>query len=450
MKRIIVIIMFFSVVFCACAKEENNETVSDSAVMESDVPGDVAEEANEDEKVNEANGLNPDTAMTIIMAKKDEPMLSDKVDLSQKGIEMGFAGFTGFATRPIKGDDGNCYYFRYQGKKGCKVIFYKNNAIKVCETVLPKKYEKDWYILTFLKHGEQFWVLFASDEYSKEILVPVQINDGKWGKGIKTDLYERFIYYKDCFYSFGENDVTVDIIDMKGNKKSLKFEKEEKSATLQAIIDDKLYYIIEEYITEESDDDTAYYIVMRCDMDGSNKEELFRYSNVYSTMQNECRLTMDEDFLYLFDPDCGFTLTRIPLYGGEVEKILATDRYELTEDSIYYLDEMGKICRVDKDLTGRPEVVTLRDEYPTEEPLFLCADRHLLVEGYNEEESNIINEIFDMDDYGIMCDIGMNYSDEYYWVAENGEVEDIISGSGLKKKYYEWYEMALKYNEHDY
>lgn len=34
----------------------------------------------------------------------------------------------------VKGDDGDCYYFR---KKNKKLIFYKNNGIKICETALP-------------------------------------------------------------------------------------------------------------------------------------------------------------------------------------------------------------------------------------------------------------------------------------------------------------------------
>lgn len=43
MERFIILTMVFSVLFCSCVKEENNENVSDNVVTESPVPGDVAE-----------------------------------------------------------------------------------------------------------------------------------------------------------------------------------------------------------------------------------------------------------------------------------------------------------------------------------------------------------------------------------------------------------------------
>lgn len=436
MKRIVSLIMVFSVVFCACGKKENGETVSNSGSGVA-VGNTVTESAVSGGATGEENGSEPSPNMTVTMAKKDGPMLTEQVDQTQKGIEM--VNDHDFATCLTKGDDGSIYYFRYQKrKKGGKLTFYKNNAIKVCETVLSEEYEKDgYYIAGFLKQGEEFWVKFTSykDEELKHILLPVRIKDGKLGSSIKTNLNRRIIFYKDCFYFCSEDENMVDIIDRDGNKKTLDFEN--RRASLQMIIDDKLYYIIEKGIKGGGSE----YTVKRCDMDGSNKEELFRYSRVPSTNGETCKLRMDGDFLYLFDPYLGFTLTQIPLYGGEVKKIAAVDWYDLSEYSIYYLDREGKISRVGKDLKGTPEVVMSRSEWG--DIPFRYADGHLMVEDYNQEEIDKLYTIFELEDFDLICDIRMNYSNIYHWVAENGEVEDTIPSSGFREEYDEWYERAL-------
>lgn len=380
MRRIIFLIMIFSIVICACSKKENERTVSGPVVSSTATESSVSDDA-----AGKVSQLEDDPDMTVIMAKNNKPMLSKKVDQTKKGIEI--ICNTEFATGPIKGDDGNGYYYRRERKKGGRITFYRNNAVRVCETVLPEKYEKKgYYITTFVKQGGRFWIQLTSYESNQEYLVPVQIKDGKWGKGIKIE-GERIIYYKGSFYSFYEDEGAIDIIDQSGNKKVLKIEKGEKWATLQTIIDDKLYYII-----ENSDSDSDY-SVMRCNMDGSQKEELFRYSGVPSTSMNHCRLSMDGDFLYLFDPYCGFTLTRVPLYGGKVEKIVAADWYELTEDSIYYSEEAGKISRIDKDLKGRPVSIMQADKELVGKTFF-CTDEHLLVEVYNEAELDKLETIW--------------------------------------------------------
>ena len=272
--------------------------------------------------------------------------------------------------------------------------------------------------------------------------MPVGIKDGKWGKSIKADIPHRVIYYKDCIYSSFEHGGKIKITDMKGNTKRIEFEEEEKWATLQTIIDDKLYYIIDE---RGSDICT----VMRCDMDGSNKEELFRYNNIRIRIRDwgndYCKLTLDGDFFYLFDPYSGFMLTRIPLYGGEVEEIVETDWYQLTGDSIYYMDETG-ISRVDKDLKGGPESVVGLNRNQTGE-IFYCADEHILVEIRDKEEWDKLETLRLVGSDHTYFDIGMNYSSEYYWISEKGKVDNKIPGSGFIKKYQEWYESAVNYLE---
>lgn len=432
-KLKIILIMAFSVVFCACTRGENKRTAYSNGSGAA-VSGTATESAASADPAEEVNQSDDDLDIMVFMAKKNKPMLSKKVDLTQKGIEL--VCNSEFATGPIKGDDGNCYYYRKERKKRGRITFYRNNAIKVCETVLPEKYEKNYFITAFLKQGERFWVQFVSYESNREYLVPVQIKDGKWGKGIKIE-GERVIYYKGCFYTFFRNDGMVDITDQKGNTKSLKYEKDEKWATLQTIIDDKLYYIIDER-------DSINSTVMRCDMDGSHKEKLFQYNRVSSTSMNNCNLSMEGDFLYLFDPYCDFMLTRIPLYGGEAEKIIATDWYELTEDSIYYLDGAGKISRIDKDLNGRPEFVMQADK-DLMGNTFFCTDGYLMVEIYNKEELNKLETIWKAESNEDYYDINMNYSNQYYWVSEKGKVEDTIPGSGFGRKYQDWYELSLEY-----
>ena len=271
----------------------------------------------------------------------------------------------------------------------------------------------------------------------------MKIKDGKWGKAIKIEGM-RTIYYKDRFYSFDEDNGTVDITDQDGNTKKVEFEEEERWATLQVIVDDKFYYTIDE---KDSDNHT----VMRCDMDGSHKEKLCQYNGVYGTH----KISLDGDFLYVFDPPCDSTLTRIPLYGGKVEEIAAADWYELTEDSIFYLKE-GKISRINKDLKGKPETVLQTEKDLMEERFHCTDDGHLMVGIYKREERDKLeilwDEIGEEIDGWLAYDLAMHFSNMYYWVSEDGKVEDIIQGSGFDSNYQRLYETFREwgYGENEY
>lgn len=447
MRQAVFLILMFSMVFMACTQDQGKRTVSDgssgSAVSGAATESTVLADLNREEEEPE-----DDPDMEIVMSKGNKPMLSEKVNQKKTGLAIDYCN-SAFSTRPTKGDDGNCYYYRRERKKRGKITFYKNNAVKVCETVMPKKYEEDYFIRSFLKQGERIWILLADYECYEERLVPVSIKNGKWGKAVKIES-QRIIYYEGRFYSFysytsrGE----IDIIDQEGNTKELTLlgEKESKGkhAGLEAVIDDKLYYILGD---EEKDKST----VMRCDLDGSHKEKLFQYKGTpHRYSRHEKRLAIDGDFLYLFCDDIT-PLTRIPLYGGEAEEIVSADWYELTGDSIFYLKD-GRISRIDKDLKGTPKTVMTVDEVQLPmvmddwfEPSFLCADGHLITEVFDPKESYKLTGIWyeaGDEDYRdpILDEITMNYSNAYYWMTEDGKIENIIPGSGLDKEYQKYYE----------
>ena len=441
MGRIVFLIVIFSLVFCACTQKENKGTASDrgsgpavsGTATESSVSGDAAGKEGEAEDA---------PYMTVTMPKNRKTLLSKKIDQTKKGIEIVI--WNEVATGPAKGDDGNCYYYRKERKKGGAITFYRNNGVRVCETVLPEKYEKkDYFIIAFLKQGGRFWIQITSYDSGQDYLVPVKIKDGKWGKAIKIEGM-RTIYYKDRFYSFDEDNGTVDITDQDGKTKKVEFAEEERWATLQVIVDDKFYYTIDE---KDSDNHT----VMRCDMDGSQKKKLCQYNGVYGTH----KISLDGDFLYVFDPPCDSTLTRIPLYGGKVEEIAAADWYELTEDSIFYLKE-GKISRINKDLKGKPETVLQTEKDLMEERFHCTDDGHLMVGIYKREERDKLeilwDEIGEEIDGWLAYDLAMHFSNMYYWVSEDGKVEDIIQGSGFDSNYQRLYETFREwgYGENEY
>ena len=65
------------------------------------------------------------------------------------------------------------------------------------------------------------------------------------------------------------------------------------------------------------------------------------------------------------------------------------------------------------------------------------ADGHLMMQGYNKKEHKIVNNLLHDEavDWGTYRDARENYADDYYWVSEDGKVEDVIKGSGLKKEW---------------
>lgn len=414
----------------------------------------ACEPPTENEKTKE-----PGQGFLVEADQKIGSILTKETDISKQGMEVPV--YHKFSSQMVKGDDGACYYFRQVGeKKDHRFIFYKNGGEKVCETVLPEGFEY-FFIASFVKYGEYFWVDLCSDGGGSEILVTLRMEDGEWGNlpttvpkrpwewkepPVSVTDEERVVIYGENVYCTWTNnwhafyDYKIDsdlrIIDMDGTERDITLE-ENYDVMLQTIIDDKLYYSRFPLLGDTAE-------LMRCDLDGQNKEQLFEYPTVKGIWggRDPGTVRIDGEFLYLFEPYCGYTLTRIPLYGGKIEKIAEADWYDLSEDNIFYMDRSQTIYKVDKNLKNPPEAVT--KGYETSQwgdVPFLYADNHLMIEGCNQEGREIIDAVWRWEeDPDETNPIRMSYASEYYWVSETGEVEHTLEGHGISERYYKLYD----------
>ncbi len=368
------------------------------------------------------------------IGKKINPLMTEEIDISQKGVEMLQERFSSEMT---KGDDASCYFYRKTGiEKSNKITFYKNNAIKICETTIDEGLAKDkFHITKFARYGGKFFVELYSDKKDQSMLATIDIKTGKWGKKIRTiDGYDRVIVYKNCFYCFFGADVTIYSLDGSVDNIKLQREDETKNVDVQFIIDNRIYFF-EWYYSQRT------VKIRRSNLDGKDAETLFQYRCNEGTEGwfDYGALKVDEKYLYILAPYGSATLTRIPLYGGEIQEIASTNWFDLSEENIFYLGDKNYIYKVNKNLKEDPIVVT---ELHSKEALipFLYADNHLMVEGYDKKEWKIINEIWEWGNDKMGFDITNEYVNKYYWVSEMGEVDEEIKGSGLKKEYYDLYE----------
>lgn len=358
---------------------------------------------------------------------KMNPLFSEEIDVSIKGVEMPI--YQQVSSQMIKGDDGQCYYFR---KKNEKLIFYKNNGIKICETVFPDSNLEEKYIIdSFVKYNDKFFVHLFSYEESKTFLTAIQIATGEWCATIQYDYFDKIIIYENCFYCSIYGELTI--IDLQGKKSKINIENEDSDVVIQMILGNKIFYTV-----FNLDGETAE--VMCCDLDGENKRKLFQYRTIkgYSGYSDPGSLRVDEEYLYLLETDCEFVLTRIPLYGGIIEEIVETEWFELSNTHIFYADK-NSIYRIDKKLKEAPQIVS-KVYTPQYDIPFLYADNHLMIHGYNKTEHNMIDTIWESEIINsTLNDIAMNYSDEYYWMTEDGDIENTIQGSGFRDKWKELY-----------
>ena len=368
--------------------------------------------------------------------KKIGSLLPEKVNITKQGVEMPMYG--DFSSEMSKGDDGSCYYYRQRGEgKEKRIVFYKNNGIKVCETIMPETLQNEGYIIdSFVKYGDRFFIELLSIEESEGILTSVQIKNGKWGERIQDSFFDRIIIYDNYFYcGIGQ---TLKVMDLQGKTTEIEI-KGKNYVLLQTIVDDKIYYCTFDSVKEQA-------VVMRCNLDGSNEEKLFIYhsSRGATGFMYPASLRIDGEYIYLLEAWGGSTLTRVPLYGGKIEEIVKTKWYDLSNDSIFYVNKKNYICNVDKELKNVSEGVT--KAYIDEEDIpFLYANTHLMIKGYNEKERNMIYTIWESEvENEVVDDIEMNYANEYYWVTEKGKVENIIKGSGFKEDWYKLYDCVKK------
>lgn len=362
--------------------------------------------------------------------KRMNSLFLKEIDVSKKGVKMPFG--QQLSAQITKGDDGKCYYFRKRNKK---LIFYQNNGIKVCETACSDLIiEKGYTISCFVKCGDKFFLeLLSYEKGDISVLAAIQIATGDWCAVIPYDFWENTIIYENRFYCFMYNELTI--IDLQGKKIKVNIGDEDSDIVPQMILSDKILYTLFNRDGKRAE-------VICCDLDGKNRRKLFQYQTVNGYLgENDApeSLKVDEKYLYLLETNCEFVLTRIPLYGGIIEEITESEWFELSDTSIFYADKKN-IYRIDKNLKGERKIVS-KVYTPQYEIPFFYTNHHLMVCGYNETEHKMIDKIWDeeiMD--STSDDIQMTYSDEYYWITEEGKLEDTIEGSGFKNNWKKLYE----------
>lgn len=376
------------------------------------------------------------------IGKKINPMITEEIDLSKKSVMMLQDGFNYEMT---EGDD-SLYFCRKTGAgKKNRYTFYRNNGIKICEAEIGKEYE----ITKFAKYGERFFCDLFSWKNNRYVLTTIDIKTGKLGREIIPEDFRRAMIYNNRFYCLPDGyfadagDLVIYSIDGSVEKVVLQREEgaEDTYVSVQFLVDDKIYYLEYPRSSAEKTADLPQRTVKirRCDLDGKGAETLFQYRCPAGTdvIADNRTMQMDKSHIYLLAPYSSDSLTRIPLYGGEIEGVASTFYFDLSEKNIFYSDEgTGYIYKIKKDLDEKPILVTKLHSEEVCTP-FLYADGHLMVEVTDKKEWSVIDEILewgdDKESYQLQCE----YAGKYDWISETGEVDDEIEGSGLKKEFYD-------------
>lgn len=363
--------------------------------------------------------------------KEIGPIVFEQIDSTKKGIEM---PDTLHPSQAVQGDDGDCYYFQIIGEGDDKrIIFYKNNGKKVCETKMIKKLAKnDYHIGEFVKYGDYFFVKLYTHEESKTVLATITVKGGEWNiLDRDTDMLEKVIFYSDNIYSSRGGHVFI--YDLSGKKiREMEIEETtlERIAKVQCIVDNKIYY----YYTGR--DDVGDTEIKRCDLDGNNKEILLSYKREAPDLDKGMQI--DDNYIYLIASLGGKRFfSRIPLYGGKIERISKTLNYKLSGDSIYYIGgEKDYIYQVDKELKTKPKAVvkiTASD--------FWYVNGCLMVEKSSTEEEHILGTVQQYDER--MRDY---YCRDYFWTTTSGDIVKKMPGSGIKQEDLDLYESIKDYD----
>ena len=368
----------------------------------------------------------------VMNNKKIKPMFSEKIDFSKMGMEMPVAQH--LASQMTKGDDGACYFFRKSGDASC-IVFKRNNNENVMTTEIPENLVKERYVISsFVKYKERFFVNLFSNKLGKEIFTSINISDGKWSNEIEHDGFDRIIVYDNKFFCCVGKEVTV--IDLYGNQNTVELDDEEDDVIVQTIINDKIFY--SKYPTDNNA------VLMCCDLDGTKKEKLFTYDTIKGRagyLDPSC-IRFDDEYLYLFETMCGFTLMRIPMYGGEIEEIRETNWFDLSDNDIYFVDTQNNICKIDKSLSGSSKTITKACAEDVSIP-FYYTENHLIIEKFNRKEYNMLEVIWESEvSDKILDDITMYYVGDYYLITEDGKIDDKIKGTGFKNEYYQLYKQV--------
>ena len=147
---------------------------------------------------------------------------------------------------------------------------------------------------------------------------------------------------------------------------------------------------------------------------------------------------LHDQYIYLI---AGYTLFRIPLYGGKIEKV--SNRgiyfYDISDTYIFFLDESNtKLYKIRKDLSG--QIILVRESGPCNlDTPFLCVGNHIMLEECDEKQEDLIGEVEDNE-----LPLYIEYVNDYSWLTEEGVLEDTVKGIHLSDKRYKKIRDKLK------
>lgn len=175
-----------------------------------------------------------------------------------------------------------------------------------------------------------------------------------------------------------------------------------------------------------------------CDLNGENNKIIFQYHQENDSDSGYDNLRLEDQYIYLL---VDYTLFRIPLYGGKIEKVSNRNIYfyDISDIYIFFLDESdGKLYKIRKDLSG--EIILVKEPRPCDmDTPFICVSNHIMLKECNENQEELITDIAENE----LSDINIEYVNDYSWITEEGTIECIIKGTHLSDKQYKKYKREI-------
>ncbi len=411
MKYIFCIMFMCVIILCGCSAQENQDKPQ-IEVAQTTTPAVGTQQTSE-----------PAESENQMIGQKIEALVSDKIDVTKRGVVFPELEFS---SEISVGADGDCYYFR---KRDGNIIFYKNDEEKVCK-IAGELSGND--IESFAQYKEYIYVL-VDDSKCDVSLFSVNIHTSKWKKIMDVGMKEQVIIYQDSIYIREDMKSNMERYNMRGKKIGVVDfgeiieqigDGKRANIVVSNIIDDKIYYVINEGMGQ---DNTT---IMRCDLDGKRKEEIFTYTRKHTHYAGS-RIVFADKSVYIRDVEEDFwtpntCICRVPLYGGKVQRVVDGSVLDIAlhGNELYYIDSknMNIYC---KQMNKRNEAKKISDVKA--QKVYVTNDC-LMVEGYNSKEREIIG-VIDENDTCLKTD----YVADYYWMTLKGENLHVIKGSGLKK-----------------
>ena len=297
---------------------------------------------------------------------------------------------------------------------------------------MPSKI-KGCKILRFVQYKN---FIFVSIDGDRLYLSAINIKDGTWEKIIEGPetmaLFYRIFIYDNKFIC--EYDGKVIIYGLTGEKEEYFLENNTENAevSIQCIVDEKIYYF---YRTENEKKDASERKVKCCDLNGENKRVFFQYNSPDAEYDN---LRFEDQCIYLL---ADYTLFRIPLYGGKIEKAFNRETYfyDISDMYIFFLDESnGNVYKTKTDLSS--EIILVKEPGPCNMDIpFICVGSHIMLKECDENQEDLISDIAENELPGI----DIEYVNDYRWITEEGTIEETVEGTHLSAKQYKEYKREI-------